>query len=346
MRAGVATALAGAVVASFVLAVGASASPPPNAVPGFVTLTVTKEPVPPSTPGGLAGPVAPALIFQYTVKQKECGTPDTGCPVNYAHPYNISIGVVGPDGASGIVGNPNLVDPPSQCFGTSSPVVSCDSGRRDYDDPAAALPMSGTFKVVVPRGVRSGSTAEIVVEGYSFSTYQEGVAVPAIPDCQKEANAFSAAGIGLSSAEQRYRDKLHELVKIENAALIRLRIGEIYVHLRQRAIEDFADARKDLAAVYKLWDKAGKAYGDCISKGSASRASKAAECTPAKWGALVKRGQALKLKNVAPLVRKILAEQKAKKRAQAGRNVKRLKTQLKAEAKAVNALWKAVSACK
>jgi hypothetical protein len=343
MRAGVVTALASAAVASLLLVVGASATPPPNGVPGYVTMTVTEEVGPPLTPGVLPGPVDPVLIFKYSVKQKECGTP-AGCPVNFGHPYNISIGVLAGE-TNGVVGLPDLLDAPPQCFGTANPVVSCDSGRRDYDDPAAALPMNGTFRVHVPRGVRSGSTAEIVVEGYSFSTYQEGVAVPAIPDCEKEAAAFSAAGLALNRTEQSYRENLHELVKVENAALIRLRVGELYVHLRQRAVEDFREAREDLGAAYKQWDKAGKAYIDCRAKGSGSEAAKAAHCAPADWGDLLERGQALKLKNVAPLVRKILAERKAKKHAPAARDLKRLKTQLKAEAKAVNALWKAVSAC-
>jgi len=100
----------------------------------------------------------------------------------------------------------------------------------------------------------------------------------------------------------------------------------------------------ELLAQYKV------AYLDCQQGESKTTARSVAieqgiDCADQEWGDLVKRGQRLKLRKVVPLVRKIRAEQNAKKRTQAARDIKRLKADLAAEAKSLKSYLKDVEAC-
>jgi len=314
------------------LAVPASASHhPPNSTPGGVTLTVQ--------PGDQAG----SLVFSYSVTQKAC---PPLCYVNYGKPYSIAVYVDAPGGAAdGVHGTPTLVSPPPHCTATTRPVVHCDTDKRKTDDPSAALPMAGSFTVV--GSWVKGATAEVVAEGYSLNTFQEGVPLPQ-PDCSQFEAELRRATERLVFAETRYGGRLHDLVEIENAALIRLRIGELYVHARNRAIEDFDEAGASLASARNAVEAARKDLDDCRGKPAAgpSTFTQGKACTDKKWGSLLTQGKKLKLPNLTPIVRKILAERRQHKTAQAARDAKLLRARLKTEVKALKALSKAVDACK
>jgi hypothetical protein len=70
-----------------------------------------------------------------------------------------------------------------------------------------------------------------------------------------------------------------------------------------------------------------------------------ASCSDDERAVLIKQGEQLGLRKAVPLVRKIVAERKAKKKAPAARDVERLKTQLTAEAKRVKTYLKALQTC-
>jgi hypothetical protein len=324
------------VAAALLLAVPASASHhPPNSVSGGVTLSVQ--------PGAQAG----SLVFDYSVTQRPC---PPLCYVNYGKPYSIAVYVDAPGGtADGVKGIPTLVNPPPHCTSATRPVIHCDTDKRSTSDPAAALPMSGSF-TLVGRWVK-GATAEIVVEGYSLNNYQEGVTLPP-PDCSKFEAELRDANQKLTFADAKYRSRLHELVEIENAALIRFRVGELYEHLRNRAIEDFHTAQKELTGARNAVETAQKDLNDCRGSRKASMAagpSTSAQrnaCTAKKWAPLLARAKKLRLPNFGPPIKKILAERKHHKTAQAARDVNRLRAQLRIEVKALKALAKAVDACK
>ncbi|MBA3717064.1 MAG: hypothetical protein H0W87_02395 [Actinobacteria bacterium] len=333
MRAGVVAALVGA-AAALVLAVPASASHhPPNSVPGRVTVTLSRTD-------------AATLVFQYTVTPPPCPNVETGCYANYGKPYGIDIYVDAAGGTTdGAVGLPTLVSPPANCNSATRPVVLCDTNKRNTDDPSTVLPLTGSFTV---KGKwKKNATAEIVAEGFSLNTYQEGVAVPP-PDCSQLQGAFAHAYQKLGDADSAYRQSLHHLAEIENAALIRFRIGELYVHLRNRAVEDFDASELALAQARAAAEKAHKALEDCegVRKTGPSTSVRGADCTEKEWAPLLARGQKINLRNFAPLVRKIHAERKQNKKAQAARDVKRLRALLKTEVKALKGLVKAVDACK
>lgn len=90
----------------------------------------------------------------------------------------------------------------------------------------------------------------------------------------------------------------------------------------------------------------GKPYGKGTRKTGPAAPVRRTDCDEKEWAPLLARGQKIKLPNLTPLIRKILAERKAKKHVQAARDLKRLKNHLTAEAKALNAFWKAVKACR
>ena len=140
---------------------------PPNAQPGQVQFSM-----------GLAGSDAsgPTVEAKYSVKawhDARCAQIG-GCSGNQYTPYALGIYVDGPDGrpigsAFGKVsGIPYCTD------GAANPAINCNAPGRRITDPADALPLEGTITFKLGGGAPSGSTAEIVIEGYgglnSFAT--------------------------------------------------------------------------------------------------------------------------------------------------------------------------------
>jgi hypothetical protein len=318
--------------AGLVAAVPASASHhPPNSQTGLVTMSVARQ--------------RTQLTLSYTVTQRPC--PNSSCLVNFGKPYRIAIYVDVP-GRPTAIGTPTpaAVSVPANCSVQALPLVNCNAPARDESDPAAALPMSGVIRLRV--GTVAGATAEIDAAGYSLNTYQEGISVP-VYDCSLAADQLKTAEQMFIKAEQEYKQELHDLVKIENAALLRFRIGELYEHLRNRAIEDFHDAQNAATEAKNTLDSRRISLGECLepARNAAARTSltPAAACTDEEWAVLIERGRALRFKNVTRLVRKIRAEQRAKKHARAARDLRRLRALLRPEVKRLKALEKAVNAC-
>ena len=148
---------------------------PPNAQPGQVQFSL-----------GVAGSDASGetLEAKYSVKawhDARCAQIG-GCSGNQYTPYAIGIYVDGPDGkpigsAYGkVAGIPYCRD------GAADPAISCDAPGRNVTNPADALPIGGAITFQLGAGAPSGSTAEIVIEGYgglnSFATAP--VKVPAV----------------------------------------------------------------------------------------------------------------------------------------------------------------------
>jgi hypothetical protein len=325
-------ALPAAAAFALFLAVPASASHhPPNSVPGRVSMTVAR-----TDPG--------TLRFQYTVTPPDCPNTGTGCYANYGKPYSILIYVDGPGGTTnGAVGLPSLVNAPSSCHAATQPVVLCDTNKRDINDPSTMQPISGS--ITVTGKWRKDATAEIVAEGFSLNTYKEGVPVPA-PDCGNARAGFAFAFQKLAEADGLYRRELHDLAQIENAALIRLRIGELYEHLRNRAIEHFHEAQKGLANAQSAAAKARKELDDCEGVRKTRTAGGRTQCSETDWMPLLARGKKLGLQRVGPLIRRIVIEQKHKQKRRVASDVKRLRPRLKAEVKALKAFARAVDACR
>jgi len=114
-----------------------------------------------------------------------------------------------------------------------------------------------------------------------------------------------------------------------------------------RAIEDFDAAEQALGHARNAVLAARQDLKDCEGRAPGPSAfADAKGCTDKKWGPLLARSKKLKLPDFEPLVRKILAERRQHKTAQAARDVKRLRSQLKTEVTALKGLAKAVDACK
>jgi hypothetical protein len=339
-----------AAAACLLTAVPASASHhPPNSVTGLVTMAATRQGV--------------QLILNYNVTQQAC--PNPSCQVNYGKPYRIDIFVDDPDGSSGVgYPLPRLISAPSEwCIKTGfEPLVDCNAPDRDQADPDAALPLSGTIKVHV--GTVAGATAEIVVAGYSLNTYQDGIPVPEHDCGPLDLNMRHAENALIHTeqdeffpAQKDYKAKLHEFIRLENAAFVWFLVGKYYVVYRSHALDLLHDAEgklnsqaTKLAMKRQELKEAREKLADCLGEPVAKKSllaneAHAASCTDEQWLALIKRAQAIKIKNTAPLVRKILRELKAKKRAKAARHKKRLRALLKPELKALKALEKAVASC-
>jgi len=169
--------LALAAAAALILAVPASATHSPNGENRLVTMTVSRS--------GLE------LTFKYTIDQQPC--PNPHCAANYGKAYEIKIYV--DDGATDTNGlaqwsHPIFVSGPPRCTASAAPVVTCNAGSRNQDDPSAAYPLTAEIKVLA--GTKEGAKAEIDVAGYSLNNYAEGISVPAY-DCGSEENNYRQA---------------------------------------------------------------------------------------------------------------------------------------------------------
>lgn len=319
-------ALVCAAAASLLLAVPASASHhPPNSVPGRVTLSVT------SGPRG-----SKSLVFAYTVTPMPCE--GSLCYPNYGRPYSIAVYVDGPGGTTdGFKGLPTLSNAPAGCFAATRPVVHCDTNKRDTDDPSSVLPTSGSF-TVTGTWVKNAS-AEIVVEGFSLNSYQEGIAVPA-PDCGAEQRDYDRAKARFEARAGDFMDDLVRLHDTETSFKYAIFHDLVKAQLRQ--------TMRDTNHLLSQLIDAAKALHQCEGVDSPKAPPtplEARACTTDEWTTLFARADTLKLMTMVPAVKKILGAQKAKQHAKATRLRKQLKQRLAAERKRVIAYRKAMASC-
>jgi hypothetical protein len=318
---------------ALVAAVPASASHDPmKLTSGEVTLTVSKT-----------GPKS--VLFSYTISPKSCdGLPL--CYPNFGKPYHISVAAKALSGGPAFRGIPSLVNGLAGCFAGTQPVVVCDSGKRDTDDSTSVLPLSGSFTV---KGLwAESSTAQIVVEGFSLNSHQEGVPMPAAP-CTAESDAVDRL-IALAQAD---RDELARIT-----FEIREHIApEVYGHmdkvteplwnvaLANLFLQDRRAASKFRAHVKEL-GRAAAALDDC-EKGKAAQTSSStvSACTVTQWRKLANAAVAFKPRDVRALAAKIRAERKAKNTKAVARDLKKLRGILRAELKQIGALQKVLKAC-
>jgi len=318
--------LALAASVALVAAVPAAASHhPPNSVPGHVTLSVASGPTGTKT-----------LVFTYTVTPPPCG--GTLCYPNYGRPYSIAVYVDGPGGTTdGFKGSPTLSNAPAGCFAFTRPVVHCDTNKRDTDDPSSMLPVSGSF-TVKGTWVKNAS-AEIVAEGFSLNTYQEGVAVPP-PDCGAEQRDYDRAKARFEARAGDFMDDLVRLHDTETSFKYAIFHDLVKAQMRQ--------TMRDTNHLLSQLIDAAKALHQCEGVDS-PKASwtplEARACTTAEWKAVFARADTLKLMTMVPAVKKILGAQKAKQHAKATRSRKQLKQRLAAERKRVISYRKAMAGC-
>jgi hypothetical protein len=316
--------LAFAVSVALVAAVPAAASHhPPNSVPGAVMVSVTNP------------PGSKSLVFKYTVTPTPCGS--SFCYPNYGRPYSIALYVDGPGAVDGFKGVPTLVSPPPSCQAATRPVVHCDTDRRDTEDPTTVLPISGSF-TVSGTWVKN-ATAEIVVEGFALNSYQEGVAVPP-PDCGSEQRDYDRANARFEARAGDFMDDLVRLHDTETSLKYAIFHDLVKAQLKQtmRDTNHLLSQLIDFAQALRLCE------GRDLPKASATPLE-ARACTTAKWTALFARADTLKLMKMVPVVKKILAAQKANQPAKATRLRKQLKRQLAVERKRITAYRKAMAGC-
>lgn len=321
--------------AALILAVPASASHhPANAVNKNVSVTITRQ--------------AHDLLFAYTVERPVC--PNETCFANYGLPYRLELWIDAPGKAHGVTNVPQLISAPRYCTAVSDqPLLTCNVPERDTNDPAKTLPLSSSIRIRV--GTYQGAVAEIDVVGYSLdASYQEGVPVPT--DCSAEEAEYNQQLLAVAGKEDEALAAVEELRKYARLGFVaHVLAGEHPVTVAKLHDQALADAIYALAQLKRADAVFGRAWANFQNcrpgqyKDAPSSSERAIVCSQDEREALIKRGEALGLRKIVPLVRKIVAERTAKKAARAARDVKRLKAQIAGEERRMKTYVKALRAC-